>query len=420
MSASSSYQSRLFKWVTQQSHRWAEQWQRTLRHGKTTALWGVQALLFPIYLLVRGSHLGAQRLRQAIIPQPGQLPTGTPASPGITAQARGQVQLESQSPVMDTPRLPMPAVVLPLRRVVQQFMGWMQASPLARRANFFQETVLVKQSPQLETPLLKKSVSSPLSQRSGLPSPLLRAWSQGLLSTINRAVVVLEHPLQYFQGLIPRKRVSVSAHSPTPEVSVPLGQEAFSLRTLIEAAIDYFFGQRLGRNLLPFASRAFPPPARELPEIPSSPSRLGRFKQNSATPATSLKTEDNRHWLTWGDLFGDGVSSKPGSPVSPQSPPHDPARRPPANRSQRIHPAGRRPQNRFPAISSIPGVALGGDGISLEIETQAIFEGYVKHPWQQVLEWLDRGIAWVERWLTVLGSNLRSFIAGLLGLPQKP
>lgn len=56
------YQSRLFNFLNQQSHRLTEQVERTVRHLKVAAVWGTQALLYPLYLLVQSGLSTQQQL----------------------------------------------------------------------------------------------------------------------------------------------------------------------------------------------------------------------------------------------------------------------------------------------------------------------------------------------------------------------
>ncbi|MBW4554998.1 MAG: hypothetical protein KME59_03495 [Trichormus sp. ATA11-4-KO1] len=67
MSSGSSgrYQSRLFNFVHQQSRRLTEQWEHTFRHLQVASKWGVELLLYPVYLLFNstasaGKTLGTQ------------------------------------------------------------------------------------------------------------------------------------------------------------------------------------------------------------------------------------------------------------------------------------------------------------------------------------------------------------------------
>ncbi|MBW4595923.1 MAG: hypothetical protein KME46_24230 [Brasilonema angustatum HA4187-MV1] len=47
------YQSKLFNFFHQQSRRWGEQFERTVRHVQVAANWSLEALLYPVYLLIR-------------------------------------------------------------------------------------------------------------------------------------------------------------------------------------------------------------------------------------------------------------------------------------------------------------------------------------------------------------------------------
>lgn len=57
------YQSRLFNFLNRQSLRLTEQFDRTVRHVKVAAVWGVQILLYPVYLLVQTSLSVGRQLR---------------------------------------------------------------------------------------------------------------------------------------------------------------------------------------------------------------------------------------------------------------------------------------------------------------------------------------------------------------------
>ncbi|MBE9006174.1 hypothetical protein IQ259_14200 [Fortiea sp. LEGE XX443] len=58
MSSGSSgrYQSRLFNFVHQHSRRLTEQWEHTFRHLQVATKWGVEALLYPMYLLFQSAE----------------------------------------------------------------------------------------------------------------------------------------------------------------------------------------------------------------------------------------------------------------------------------------------------------------------------------------------------------------------------
>ena len=65
MSSGSSgrYQSRLFNFVHQQSRRVTQQWEHTFRHLQIATKWGVEALLYPVYLLFQSSESSGKTLQ---------------------------------------------------------------------------------------------------------------------------------------------------------------------------------------------------------------------------------------------------------------------------------------------------------------------------------------------------------------------
>ncbi|MEH2457496.1 hypothetical protein [Nostoc sp.] len=60
--SSSRYQSRLFNFVHQQSRRVTQQWEHTFRHLQVATKWGVEVLLYPVYLLFQSSESSEKTL----------------------------------------------------------------------------------------------------------------------------------------------------------------------------------------------------------------------------------------------------------------------------------------------------------------------------------------------------------------------
>lgn len=58
------YQSRLFNFVNRQSQRLQDKSVRAARHVKIVTVWGVQIVLYPVYLLVQTARLAGHRLQQ--------------------------------------------------------------------------------------------------------------------------------------------------------------------------------------------------------------------------------------------------------------------------------------------------------------------------------------------------------------------
>ncbi|MEH1903532.1 MAG: hypothetical protein V7L04_19515 [Nostoc sp.] len=65
MSSGSSgrYQSRLFNFVHKQSRRVTQQWEHTFRHLQVATKWGVEVLLYPVYLLFQSSESSGKTLQ---------------------------------------------------------------------------------------------------------------------------------------------------------------------------------------------------------------------------------------------------------------------------------------------------------------------------------------------------------------------
>jgi len=70
------YRSRLLTWVTRQYHRWQTAGDRTQRWLQLNLLWGIQVILYPVYLLLRAG----QRLRYPHQFGPAQKSTPTDSS----------------------------------------------------------------------------------------------------------------------------------------------------------------------------------------------------------------------------------------------------------------------------------------------------------------------------------------------------
>jgi hypothetical protein len=59
------YQSRLFNFINRQSRRLSDQYDRTVRHLKVAAVWGVQILLYPVYLVAQAGLSAGRQLSSA-------------------------------------------------------------------------------------------------------------------------------------------------------------------------------------------------------------------------------------------------------------------------------------------------------------------------------------------------------------------
>jgi hypothetical protein len=199
----------------------------------------------------------------------------------------------------------------------------------------------------------------------------------------------------------------------------------FRIQALIRAAIDYFFGPKLPSAQLPSRHGSLPQQefSRQLPP---------QFVSSDVDP-----------WLTLTDLFGDPESSK-GEPATQHMPE--------SSTSQTMSQLGGKTNPALPSSQS-PGYSLlnllnrfqkrlsqtkqasglVSEDVSLVsagkisnqprsqstqldpapdwIETDATAMGYVKHPLEQLLEWLDRAMLWLEELLMKVFQWVRSSIA---------
>ena len=260
-----------------------------------------------------------------------------------------------------------PNALLPIR-AFYRLMTWMQTSPIARATNLFQETQLAilyaDHASTVALPASEPSLQAQLPRSAALP------WLS--LETA-------------FSGLLDRS----SDHS---SGSVP------SLRDRLRHWLQ--------------TDRA------EMIHLPSS----------STPPTTSPSS--SQPWLTWETLFGNRVSSAKSSSDEWE------LFNPTSNSQLSKQPAAtiKRPDRRSASISPLPETEatlptiLDADTLESEtssslvtsktpnpeeaalsttwIEAEVKLVTYVKHPLEQVLEWLDRGMVWIEekvanvvRWL---------------------
>ncbi|MDP8966050.1 MAG: hypothetical protein M3O33_19130, partial [Cyanobacteriota bacterium] len=85
------YQSRLFNFLNRQSQRLGDRYDRTVRQLKVAAVWGVQILLYPVYLMVQGGLAAGRQLSQSA-------QAGWPQLKALTNK-----QPQETPPVADTP-----------------------------------------------------------------------------------------------------------------------------------------------------------------------------------------------------------------------------------------------------------------------------------------------------------------------------
>jgi hypothetical protein len=205
------------------------------------------------------------------------------------------------------------------------------------------------------------------------------------------------------------------------------------IKAIIEAAVNYFFGQRSGKKL-----DASPPASNVSQALP-----ISRQSQNQDLVADP--------WLSWDDLFGDfepvqeevAQTTNPALPAnqsagylqnwlnSYQNIPNIPAsglvkRQKPTSDLTRTEKASGKVLNRKSTESKISQVQSNKGEVAQKqrlqtteieakpdwIETKATSIGYEKHPLERILAWLDAALLWLEEKFVKLFQSLQQFWVG--------
>ncbi len=303
---------------------------------------------------------------------------------------------------------------LPPVRFVWDIIDWLQTSPVALKANLFGESSLVAASSESTEMSYKRCGStrqagSPLEE---LPIILDRALA-GLETQSQNLVALVHHlasslPITTNLTDILQQRQSLGENINTAgELSEP---DPFQLKVLIRAAIDYFFGKVSGNTLFPSSGK-----------IPLQPT-------NSSLSLPTASPEEP--WLSWSDLFSDTFATPTIAPTSQKlitlegetdkkSLPEVARKQTRSKQWQRSRIKSLFPQQKARALSVVraqsnqvtlkqqqnstltptdnPTSSFSAPKTTPDwVETDATAVGYVKHPLEILLEWLDRAILWLE------------------------
>jgi len=454
MTPSGRYQSRFFSFLSQQSLKLRDKTSQTWRRLQVATAWGAQVVLYPIYLAFQTTRLVSRQLQQTV--RQGVLQLGAarsslqPHTTSITAtnstttnpplltadtpilktleaietlqsalpvqplpasipiqslasllSSRAIVLVTSENQVLDiltddqqlqlqrrmiwemakywqqqrslhgssrvTNFLPLPSdrpnALLPIR-VFYRLMTWMQTSPIALSTNLFQETQLAVLH------VLTTDVTTALPPSTHVQPQLPRSAALPWLSLA-----------EAFSGVFDRsEQPSASSTS-----SAPSQVFRSSLRHRLQSSWQQWM-QTDRAQMVPYSS----------PQ-PSEP--------QSSNPQT---------WLTWEDLFGLQPTSPPPSDweLFDTTQSHQPIRRSISTvQSPTVQSPIVRPIDPLAVSLSSPisdssthtELVIAENDAPEEtalsttwIEAEVKLVTYEKHPLEQVLEWLDRGMLWIE------------------------
>ena len=253
---------------------------------------------------------------------------------------------------------------------------------------------------------------------------------------------IIEAAVNYFFGQRTGKKLDASPTASKVSQALPINHQSANqdlvavpgseiqsdrlrIQAVIEAAVNYFFGQRTGKKL------------------DASPNQRDRYLQNQNLVADP--------WLSWDDLFGDfepieqevALSTNAALPASQsagylqnwlnsyQNIPKKPTsklvkRQKPTTDLTQSEKASGKLLNRKSTESQISQVGSNkGEVVQKErsqtteieakpdwIETKATSIGYEKHPLEQILAWLDAALLWLEEKFVRLFHLLQQFWVG--------
>lgn len=396
--SSGRYQSRLFNFIHQQSRRVREQSQSAFRHLQVATSWGVQVLLYPVYLLFQSNKLFGKQLHSA-------------APPG-----RRQLQADDTNSQPQTP----PTADTPIQRVLLLVDALPSEEAVSNSLAFFASNKLTRlnPSPTLQRPVIQ-GIATQLASRTLVlvttQNEVLDILTAQQQETLQQRIIEevanywryqrLAHSIEQRQNsaiaFLDRTIADLETHH-----LAPISEATLRIQALIWAAIDYFFGGRRGEQLGQTAQtdsslelsgsskpRRKPLPHRRVSKLPSRP---------------KLVSADLDPWLTLGDLFGDSSSPSVGYPLSNLF-----------NRFQGLSPQPKQASGQVLRQKKTKGKAVAVsrraqvgeisnqprsqstqlDSAPEWIETHATAMGYVKHPLEQLLAWLDRAMLWLEELL---------------------
>ncbi len=472
------YKSRFFNFINRQVIRFQDQVGKTIRSLKVATKWGVQILLYPIYLVVQTGRMVGHKLKAATrLESEEQQPTDQPIERVLKAvplwslldkipQNRGIVKIQGvanllktgalvlvstdnqildilnieqqetlhkriireiahelyrehslgsatlfdSSPVRELPTIETnnSPIVFPLR-LFWRVMTWMERGSVAIAIDLFQESTLVpniiptpNQVTDLDIQIRQElaDIAADLSNHRNSQNALLfliRAAIDYFFGKRNETIssggakIPPSSQKQELSGvdtlslppsdpwltqediLAVRESGSITKSSEENHLAVKgkLLKTAPSLRdrikTLIYAAIDYFFNQIRVKGI----------PGKE----EEGKLRLGNEDTTAHLPAT----EEVESWLSWPDLFGEAA---PGAVKSAESSL--------LSTTSQVSPS----LVKLDSVEAVDSIASEDTreetGSNSWVETEATPMGYSQHPLEKILAWFDRAILFLE------------------------
>jgi hypothetical protein len=439
--SSNRYQSKLFNFVYQHTRRLTQKWESTVKNLQIATQVGVGSLLYPLYQLLQQNETAKQL--QSVTPPasdapiqhildivknlpPGDadLPTFQKTNPlEFLGSLWEKIFPKQNSPTSENtlqqhiPTVQGIAIELQTRnlvlvsadnRIFDVFTPG-QNVKLADRINsevseyrYSLQLIAHQQKellPKIDQLLNKLTDEDSIIARKSLLNPIK------LFGFLDQLVANLETT-----ALVPvQKRSQEIIHNLTVN-NDSLQLQKPQISDLIAAAINYFFG---GRNNYQIGANSSPEKIATKPDY-----------QPILTPNNQLNKSDvvGDPWLTWSDLFGEiNKNVDQIEPVFTSIPeklvddgdvnnfqPPQPKWDLLSNRSKTDKKVPKSENEQFPEKGNKTSQEFNFKPDWIDISATSL--GYEKHPLEQILEWLDQAILWIEQIFT----NMIYFFRGLL------
>jgi hypothetical protein len=457
LGSSGRYQSRLLKFVHLQSRRLTQQWDHTFRHLQVATQWGVELLLYPIYLLLN-PRSSVPKILKSQAPQPETFPTADTPIENVLEAVKSLSSQPKSAPLTfwgfvsskvlrHPPTQPTPAqwttsqnpraniegylpkvrgvatnlvsghVVLVttdneiLDILTPEQQAKLEARIISEVGNYWHYWQLNANKPQSKLLGKINDIFAKITGRIAVNVPALPASTPTNLVQIDKLIAFLDTSIAHWENnaLLPVQQRSheiirlaqvqlnifiygkeqVGARGDITVNTDGLKTHQINIPALIEAAINYFFGVRKYKKIPEKNSQIKSPiPLEVLPQ--------SRQLQNEDL------TKDT--WLNWSDLFGDAHSFADQSITSQNSVKSNPkATSNWLQNSQSSRHVTLTPKNAVNVSENLNLQAITENPLHSQVESQpewievkATFIGYDKDALEQVLEWLDRAILWLE------------------------
>ncbi|HYW19032.1 MAG TPA: hypothetical protein VE956_06880 [Nodularia sp. (in: cyanobacteria)] len=450
------YQSRLLNFVHQQSRRLTQQWDHTYRHLQVATQWGVELLLYPVYRLLNPTESAGktlegkesppwlklqpqtpptvdtpiQQVLEAVKSLPSQLEAAKPAKASAPVKFVGflwsklfrhfptqptqaqPLSISQNSPENIQPYLPVMRgiatnlvsrnlVLVTADNEILDILTPQQQAKLADRiicevGNYWHSWQLAENKPHSQILPKIERILTKLTGRNAINMPALPEGAPKDILNTDKLIAFLDASMAKWESkaLLPVQQRSqeiikvaqtqlnifiygkeqVAARGNMAVNADNLETQILNIPALIEAAINYFFGVSKDKKIA-----------------------QGNSHENHRQFQNKDLAKDS--WLNFSDLFGNShfLADKPVGKSKQK------AKSGGLQKSTSSRHLTTTPRNSLKSSNNLNSQAITESRNNSQVELQsdwidveATFVGYDKHPLEQLLEWLDHAILWLE------------------------